>query len=141
MPVPARVVSDQRMAARRVLAACDVAAERHRATALDRTHDLQLVEAHMPAIGLSPSGTVVAEDVRDLQSWSNHNRRRYRAGGFLPWSFSLRACGAAHSGARAGSRSWRLFQLPRGCSEPSSPPSRVQATPESAECPFRPQGD
>jgi hypothetical protein len=37
----------------------------------------------MPAIGLSPSGTVVAENVRDLQSWSNHNRRRYRAGGFL----------------------------------------------------------
>jgi len=40
-----------------------------------------LVEAHMPAVGLAPSGTVVAEDVRDLQSWSSHNRRRYGAGG------------------------------------------------------------
>jgi hypothetical protein len=25
---------------------------------------------------------VIAEDVRDLQSWSNHDRRRYGAGGF-----------------------------------------------------------
>jgi hypothetical protein len=71
------------MAARRVLAACDVPSERRRAAALDRTHDFQLVEAHMATVGLTPSGTVVAEDVRDLQSWSNHNRRRYRAGGFL----------------------------------------------------------
>ena len=35
----------------------------------------------MAAVGLAPSGTVVAEDVRDLQSWSSHDRRRYRAGG------------------------------------------------------------
>ena len=69
------------MAARRVLAACNVAAERHRAAALDRTHHLQLVEAHMAAVGVAPSGTVIAEDVRDLQSWSNHDRRRYGAGG------------------------------------------------------------
>ena len=69
------------MAARRVLAARDMAAERRRAAALDRTHHLQLVAAHMPAVGLAPSGTVVAEDVRDLQSWSSHNRRRYCAGG------------------------------------------------------------
>jgi hypothetical protein len=69
------------MAARRVLAACDVPAERRRAAALDRTHDLQLIEAHMAAIGLAPSGTVVAEDIRDLQSWSSHSRRRYCTGG------------------------------------------------------------
>jgi hypothetical protein len=36
----------------------------------------------MAAVGLTPSGTVIAEDVRDLRSWSNHNRRRYGAGGF-----------------------------------------------------------
>jgi transposase len=42
------------MAARRVLAACDVAAKRHRAAALDCTHHLQLVEAHMAAVGLTP---------------------------------------------------------------------------------------
>jgi hypothetical protein len=39
-----------------------------RATALDRTHHLQLVEAHMPAVGLTPSRTVIAENVRDFQS-------------------------------------------------------------------------
>jgi len=35
----------------------------------------------MALIGLTPSGTVIAEDVRDLQSWSSHGRRRYGAGG------------------------------------------------------------
>ena len=69
------------MAARRVLAACDVPAERRRATALDRIHHLQLREAHMPAVGLTPSRAVIAEDVRDLQSWSSHGRRRYGARG------------------------------------------------------------
>ena len=82
MPVTARAVSDERMAARRVFAACDVAAERRCTASFDCTHHLELVEAHMAAVGLTPSGTVIAEDVRDLQSWSNHNRRRYGAGGF-----------------------------------------------------------
>src|SRR2546425_5736520 len=31
--------------------------------------------------GLTPSRTVIAENVRDLQSWSSHGRRRYGAGG------------------------------------------------------------
>jgi len=70
------------MATRRVFAACDMAAERHCAAAFDCAHHFQLVEAHMAAVGLTPSGTVIAEDIRDLQSWSNHNRRRYDAGGF-----------------------------------------------------------
>src|SRR6516164_4164893 len=80
------VVGDVRMAARRVLAARDIsptgqarglkAQERRRATALDRSHHLQLVEAHVPAVGLTPSRTVIAENVRDLQSWSSHGRRR-----------------------------------------------------------------
>ena len=69
------------MAARRVLAARDVAAERRRATALDRIHHLQLREAHMPLIGLTPSRAVIAEDVRDLQNWPSHGRWRYGAGG------------------------------------------------------------
>src|ERR1700738_5542063 len=100
MPITARVKSDQRMAARHVLTTCDVSAERCRAAALDRTHPLQQIEAHMAAVGLAPSGTVVAEDVRDLQSWSNHNRRRYCAGGSLVSRFAgllcralMRACG------------------------------------------------
>src|SRR3954453_4313246 len=81
MPVAAGVVGDQRMAAGHVLATRDMPAERCRATALDRAHHLQLVEAHMATVGLAPSRTVVAEDVRDLQSWSSHNRGRYCAGG------------------------------------------------------------
>ena len=36
----------------------------------------------MPAVGLTPSRTVIAENVRDLQSWSSHGRRCYGAGGF-----------------------------------------------------------
>src|SRR5215831_12735983 len=94
MPVSARVVGDERMAARRVLTACDVAAERHRAAVLDCTHHFQLVEAHMAAVGLTPSGTVIAEDVRDLQSWSNHERRRYGAGGFSVSRFARLRRGA-----------------------------------------------
>src|SRR5215471_2630201 len=82
MPVTARAVSDERMAARRVLAACDC------------THHLELVEAHMAAVGLTPSGTMIAEDVRDLQSWSNHNRRRYGAGGFSVSRFARLRRGA-----------------------------------------------
>ena len=34
----------------------------------------------MPAVGLTPSRTVIAENVRDLQSGSSHGRRRYAAG-------------------------------------------------------------
>src|SRR3984893_10262386 len=81
MPVAAGVVGDLGMAARRVLAARDIAGERRRTTALDRTHHLQLIEAHMPAVGFTPSRTVVAENVRTLQSWSSHGRRRYGVGG------------------------------------------------------------
>ena len=32
-------------------------------------------------VDLVPSRTVIAENVRDLQSWSSHGRRRYGAGG------------------------------------------------------------
>ena len=60
------------MTARRVLVVGDMPAERRRAAALDRAHHLQLIEAHMAAVDLAPSGTVVAEDVRDLQSGSTH---------------------------------------------------------------------
>jgi hypothetical protein len=49
-----------------------MATERRRAAALDRAHHLQLTEAYVTAVGLTPSGTVVAEDIRDLQSWAGH---------------------------------------------------------------------
>jgi hypothetical protein len=99
------------MAARRVLAARDVAAERRGAAAFDGTHHLELVEAHMAAVGLTPRGTVVAEDVRDLQSWSNHERRRYGAGGF---------CGVDVS---------RFTRLRRGAFRPSSGLSILEIIP------------
>src|SRR5258708_17833703 len=78
MPVATGVVGDLGMAARRVLAARDMPAECRRATALDRHHPLQLLEAHMPAVGLTPNRAEVAEDVRDLQSWSSHGWRLWR---------------------------------------------------------------
>jgi len=34
----------------------------------------------MAAIGLTPSRAVIAENIRDLQSWSSHGRWRYGAG-------------------------------------------------------------
>jgi hypothetical protein len=88
------------MAARRVLAACDMPAERRRATALDLTYHLQLLKAHVPAVGLAPGRAVIAENVRDLQSWSSHGRRRYGAGG-------------------SGSSGSRLARLRRGALRPS----------------------
>ena len=50
-----------------VFAARNMAAERCRAAALDRRHHLELVEAHMTGIGVTPCRSVVAENVRDLQ--------------------------------------------------------------------------
>src|SRR5215471_11734951 len=118
MPVAAGVVGNLGMATRRVLAARDMAAERRRATALDRIHHLQLLKADMAAIGLTPSRAVIAEDVRDLQSWSSHGRRRYSAGGS-----SLVRLARLRRGARRpsrGSRSWQSVRSPPDCSGPSS---------------------
>jgi hypothetical protein len=64
----AAAVCNYGVAALRVVAARNEAAERRRAAALDGAHDLQLLEADMAAVGLTPSGTVVAEDIRDLQT-------------------------------------------------------------------------
>ena len=36
----------------------------------------------MAAVGLAPRGTVLAEDVRELQNGSKPSDGRYRAGGF-----------------------------------------------------------
>jgi hypothetical protein len=59
---------------RAVLAAGNVPAEGCRATAYNGTHDLQLGGAHVAAIGVTPNGTVVAENVRDLQSGTHRER-------------------------------------------------------------------
>src|ERR1700687_2148537 len=79
MPVAATVVGDDGM--RAVLAARDMPAERRCAAALDGCHHLQLVAADVTGMGLPPCRSVIAEDIRDLQRWSSHSRRRYRAGG------------------------------------------------------------
>ena len=104
------------MAARRVLAARDIsptgqarglkAQERRGATALDRTHHLELVEADMPAVGVTPSRTVIAENVRDLQS--------------EPWP-----------GGYGVGGSWvsRLARLRRGTLRPSSGLSILEISP------------
>src|SRR5499427_2380597 len=94
MPVPAGVVRDLGMDARRVLAERDTPAERRRATTLDRTHHLQLLKAHMSAIGVPPSRAVIAEDIRDLQSWSSHGRWRYGTGSSSVSRFARRRRGA-----------------------------------------------
>src|SRR6185369_4454831 len=55
-----------------VLAARDMAAEGCRAAALDRRHHLQLVEADMAGMDLTPCRTMAAEDIRNLQSRTRH---------------------------------------------------------------------
>src|SRR6516165_5905666 len=70
VPVAAAVVGDHCMGA--VLAACHMAAEGGRTAALDGAHHLELVEAHVAAVGIAPCGPVAAEDVRDFQTWPGH---------------------------------------------------------------------
>ena len=78
MPVAAGVVGNDGVAARFILTARNVAAEGRRAAALDRAHRLELAEAHMAAVGATPGGPVIAEDVRDLHSWTGHGWRCLR---------------------------------------------------------------
>ena len=56
------------MAAGRVLATRNMAAERCGPAALDGTHHLHLGKADVAAVGITPSSAMIAEDVRDLQS-------------------------------------------------------------------------
>jgi hypothetical protein len=82
MPIPARqlpitesahkagVVCDALV--RAALAALDVPAERGCATGLDRRYDLQLGEAHVTGVGLSPRRPVGAKDVGDLEARPRH---------------------------------------------------------------------
>src|SRR5690242_8724727 len=73
VPVAAGVVGDGRVAA--VLATRDMAAKRHRAAAFDCRHHLELVEADMASMGLTPCRTMAAEDIRNLQGRARHKRR------------------------------------------------------------------
>src|SRR6267143_1386755 len=66
----AAVVGDRGVGA--VLAARDVSAESCRAAVLDGAHHLELEQADVTAVGMTPRGPVVAENVRDLQIWTGH---------------------------------------------------------------------
>jgi hypothetical protein len=70
VPVAAAVVGDRGVGA--ILAARDVSAQRRRAAVLDGAHHLELEQAHVTAVGMTPRGPVVAEDVGDLHSWTGH---------------------------------------------------------------------
>src|SRR5262252_482219 len=87
--ITATAVRDDGVAALLVLAARNIATERRRAAALDRTHDLQLLQADMATVGFTPSGTVVAENPRppDLTEPCG---RRYTALGLRRFLLSLR---------------------------------------------------
>ena len=74
MAVAAAVEGDACVTAGVTLTTHDVAAESFRPAALDCTHHLQLIEVHVAAVGVTPSGTVFAEDIRDLQGRA-HGRR------------------------------------------------------------------
>ena len=67
LAIAATIVADDGVSTRTVLATRDMTSECCRAAALDRTHHLHLVEADMPRVSQTPSGAVVAEDVRNLQ--------------------------------------------------------------------------
>ena len=74
MPIPTAVVSNLREAAFSVLATRDMAAEDRRPAIRDRTHHFQLAELDMATMGVTPRGAVIAEDIRDLQSWAGQVR-------------------------------------------------------------------
>src|SRR5216684_4720060 len=78
MPIATGIVGDEHV--RALLAARDMPAESRRAAALDRRHHLQLAEAHMAGIGFTPRRSMAAENIRDLQSWTEHGRGRLRRG-------------------------------------------------------------
>src|SRR5271170_526157 len=47
-------------------------------------HSRFCAEAHMAAVGATPSGPVIAEDVRDLHHWTGHGWRRLRRRVLIP---------------------------------------------------------
>ena len=82
MAVAAGVVGDVRVRTR--LATRDMTAERGRPAVLDGTHHLELAEADVAGVGSTPSGAMGTEYVRDLQSWTGHQRRRRLTAGLSP---------------------------------------------------------
>ena len=83
VPVAAGVIGDSREGS--VLAAHDMPAERRRAATLDRRHNLELAEADMAGVSLPPRRSVGAEDIRDLESGTDHASRRFRPAARASW--------------------------------------------------------
>jgi hypothetical protein len=96
MPVAATIVGDDRVGA--VLAARDMAAERRGAAVLDRRHDLHLAETDVSGVGAPPRRPVVAEDIRDLQRRTRHDRRYAGGWSLLFFLGLLRGCDSRSSG-------------------------------------------
>src|SRR5262249_28903909 len=120
MPIAATVVGNRGEAAPLVRTARHVPAERCRAAVLDRAHHLQLSEAHMAAVGRTPSGPMVTEQVRDLQG---------RTGQGAPTRPAIVALAAA--GNRAGSRPIAADGSRPACSAWWCPAWRARAEPGS----------
>src|SRR6516164_6475650 len=87
----AAVVGDDGVSPLLVLAARHMPTEGRRAAALDRTHDLHLVEADVPGIGATPRRPMAAEYLRDLQLWAGHDRRSLGRRRFHPAFLGLLA--------------------------------------------------
>src|SRR5262245_44403557 len=119
--VAAAAVCDDGMATFGVLAACDIAAKRRRAAGLDRAHHLQLCVAHVAAIGITPSGAEVAEDVRDFQSGTLHDGAETTSAG-SPW---VVVALAYQAGSRPRAAPWSQ----RGRSARWCPTSNGRVTP------------
>jgi hypothetical protein len=66
----AAVIGDPQLAA--IVAPFDMSSQRRRSAALDRRHDLQLAEADVPGVGLTPRRAVAAEDIRHLDRRPRH---------------------------------------------------------------------
>jgi hypothetical protein len=101
----------------------DMPAERRRAATFDRRHYLQLAEANMAGVSLTPHRSVATEDIRDLQSGTDHASR---ALGRRLGPQQRETIERAHN--RRGSRWWRPV-----CRAPSCRPWHGRARLESGE--------
>src|SRR5215831_19403828 len=68
VPISATAVCNDGVGALRILAARHITTKRGGAAGLDGSQHLQLCVADMAAVGLTPSGPEVAEDVRNFQA-------------------------------------------------------------------------
>ena len=74
---------------RAVLAARDVATERCRTAPLDGAHRFKLAKADMPGMGRAPRRAMIAENIRDFQSWARHGKAGLRDPGLAPFAFGF----------------------------------------------------